>query len=104
MTLAELSDELGIDPGSGLRRGQAAADGDQLGELFIGRAATVVPAAAGGLVEKLREALGAPPVEEVEVHRGHLSSLVTVSSAPLPTVAAGTMASDTTVRRIGTNA
>jgi hypothetical protein len=37
---------------------------------------TVVPTAAG-LVEKFREALGAPAVQETETHRGHLPSLVT---------------------------
>jgi hypothetical protein len=60
-----------------------------------------VPPAAAGLVEKLREALGAPPVQEIETHRGHLPSHVTVSSAASPTVA--TMPG-TPGGRIGTNA
>jgi hypothetical protein len=61
-------------------------DGDQFGESFVGGVVAESPA-AGVLVEKLREALGAPPVQEIEVHRGHLPSLVTVSSAASPTVA-----------------
>jgi hypothetical protein len=40
-----------------------------------------VPAAAAGLVEKLREALGTPPIAEVEPHHGDLPSLAQVPSA-----------------------
>ncbi|GLY23579.1 hypothetical protein Misp04_33110 [Micromonospora sp. NBRC 101691] len=38
----------------------------------------MVPTAAVGLVEQLRETLGTPTGEEVAVHRRHLLSLVTV--------------------------
>jgi hypothetical protein len=38
------------------------SDGDQFGEPFVG-GLVAVPPAAGVLVEKLREALGAPPVQ-----------------------------------------
>ncbi|GAA2504875.1 hypothetical protein Ahu01nite_041370 [Winogradskya humida] len=61
-------------------------DGDQFGELFVGPAPGVVATARARLVEKLREALGAPAIQEIELHRGHPPSLVT---DPPTTVSAG---------------
>jgi hypothetical protein len=82
---AQAGTELDVHLGHRTHRGEAVADGHQLGELAVGLLPRVAPETAVGLVEKLREALGAPAVENVEIHRGHLPSLDTVPTASLPT-------------------
>jgi hypothetical protein len=79
-------------------------DGDQFGELLVGLPPGVVATAAVGLVEQLREALGAPAIEDVQVHRGHPPSLVTESPAPLPAVATEPVSRRPTTGRTRTNA